>query len=193
MSFYFPLWQDPAISHLKWLLSKLDDQSYFGDEPCPVGFCEEIEVVGPQRPQRPSWSPRNRDAPSPKLYFLVGAGASIVPGIGLEGSGGLVFPLNSVSEMGAFTSAGFGLGANHSADAFIGFIAGELRGDTLNHNIGLLFLSITVFTSGGQPVGATIGAGPSALPLGYSVSAARTTPLFLYLPRGEVPWPPMAP
>jgi hypothetical protein len=89
MSFYFPLWQDPAISHLKWLLSKLDDQSYFGDEPCPVGFCEAIEVVGPQRPQRPSWSPRNHDAPSPRLYFLVGADASIVPGIGLEGSGGL--------------------------------------------------------------------------------------------------------
>jgi hypothetical protein len=128
-----------------------------------------------------------------KSYILVGVGASIAPGmVGAEGSVGLVFPLSKGAETGAFASGGIPIGANVSGDVFVGFIQGELSGDTLNHNVGLLFLSITIFTADDHPVGFTIGVGPSAFPAGYSLAAARTS-VFLYTPQEEIPWPPLVP
>ncbi|MGH7302571.1 MAG: RHS repeat-associated core domain-containing protein, partial [Candidatus Rokuibacteriota bacterium] len=112
--------------------------------------------------------------------FIGGAGGSVVGGTGAEASGGLYLNLGGGSQsldVGAFGSAGIGVGVNVSGDVFGGFVLGgvdNISGITGNVNIGVGPFSLTLLYGSGGFVGLTVGAGPSALPLGGSATASVT-------------------
>ncbi|MBI4517047.1 MAG: hypothetical protein HY699_14665 [Deltaproteobacteria bacterium] len=120
------------------------------------------------------------DAPKQSgVNILVGAGGSATAITGAELSGGVfVNPglLGSESAAGMFGSGGATTGLNISADLFIGFVAGDLAGTTVNANMTAGFFSVSFFfnPTTGELVGATVGYGPSATQFGLSTSLSTT-------------------
>lgn len=111
---------------------------------------------------------------------LVGAGASLVPFVGPETSAGVYFgQQGKVAEVGAFGSVGGGAGFNISSDVFVGFVKGSasnISGETINANIGVGSLSVTVFfdKSTGEALGGTFGVGQGTTPVSGSLTWSST-------------------
>jgi hypothetical protein len=116
------------------------------------------------------------------LNILVGAGGSTIGVAGVEGSGGIVINPGigeSKADAGVFDSVGGGLGINVSADAFVGYINGDITnvsGTTINQNftIGPISLTSIVDINTGELLGGRIGIGPSVTLIGGSVTGSFT-------------------
>jgi hypothetical protein len=98
------------------------------------------------------------------------------------------------SELGFFGSAGAGGGVNVSADIFVGFVKGgveNIEGKTLNINVGLGPVSVTVMTDPktGDTVGGTIGVGPGATPVSASGTGSITKTIKLLEPMRQNQYP----
>jgi hypothetical protein len=114
--------------------------------------------------------------PSGRLNVIVGVGISLAGLTGAEASGGIFFNpgwFGQQANAGVFGTGGGGGGVNVSADVFGGVIfggAGNVSGSTLDINLVLGPISVTLLTnpSTGDVVGATVGWGPSATPIGVS-------------------------
>lgn len=108
--------------------------------------------------------------------LLMGGGISAAAPTGAEGSGGVaVNPglFGQEADIGVFGAGGATVGFNASADAFVGYVKGGIEnvgGQTINQNIGIGPISITIFhhPTNGEVLGGTIGIGPGATPFGYS-------------------------
>lgn len=90
--------------------------------------------------------------------------------------------LISQADVGIFSSVGAGAGVNVSGDVFVGFIRGSIEnvsGVTVNANFILGPFSLTLFSDPetGEVIGGTIGRGPSATPVGASVTLSNTITL----------------
>jgi hypothetical protein len=77
------------------------------------------------------------------------------------------------ADAGFFASVGPTVGANVSADVFVGYVKGGIEnvsGKTVNQNITIGPFSITVFhdVETGEVMGGTFGLGPGVAPVGYS-------------------------
>ena len=124
-------------------------------------------------------NPVNLIDPLGLLNILLGGGGSVVGVAGVEGSGGLVINPgfgDSKADIGVFGSVGGGVGLNLSADAFIGYVKGDISnvsGTTINLNFASP-ISITAFIdiNTGEVIGGTIGIGPSATVVGGSVTGS---------------------
>ncbi|CAB1055986.1 Rhs family protein [Olavius sp. associated proteobacterium Delta 1] len=127
-------------------------------------------------------NPTNRLDPYGLLNILAGVGGSAVGVAGVEGSGGIVINPGigrSKADAGVFGSVGGGLGLNVSADAFLGYIKGDISnvsGTTINQNLIIGPISITsiVDINTGEFLGGTIGLGPSATLVGGSITGSFT-------------------
>jgi uncharacterized protein RhaS with RHS repeats len=103
---------------------------------------------------------RFRD-PSGLLTFIGGFGGSAIASKGVEGSVGGYYNWDT-GAAGGFASVGSGAGLNVSGDVFGGAVWGELEGVTVNTNVVLGPISITVMIDplSGTAVGGTGGLGP---------------------------------
>jgi RHS repeat-associated protein len=115
--------------------------------------------------------------PDGAVNFLVGVGVTAAAPTGAETSGGIVVNpglFGQKADAGVFAAVGPTVGVNVSGDVFIGIVKGEIEnvsGETVNQNIGIGPLSITIFhdpKNKGEVIGGTIGLGPGATPVGYS-------------------------
>jgi hypothetical protein len=119
-------------------------------------------------------NPVNAIDPYGLLNILIGGGGSAVGVGGVEGSAGVVINPGvgeSKADVGVFGSGGGGLGVNASADAFIGYIKGDISnvsGTTINQNctVGPLSITSIVDNNTGDFLGGTLGLGPSATFIG---------------------------
>jgi len=105
---------------------------------------------------------------------LVGVGGTATGATGAELSGGIFF--NS-QELGTFSSGGVSAGVNVSADVFIGGVWGSVSGTTINENVtvGPVSVSILFDAASGSWVGGTAGFGPwGATFIGLSTSFSAT-------------------
>ena len=82
---------------------------------------------------------------------VVGVGGSVVGGVGGEASvSAYASSYNGNAEVGIAGSVGGGAGLNISADAYVGYIPGganNISGETVNYNVGVGPLSITIMTN----------------------------------------------
>lgn len=148
----------------------------------PIGQLGDVNLYGYGRN-----NPVRYADPLGLINFLVGGGGTAAAPTGAEGSGGVVINPGlggSDADVGVFGSVGATGGVNVSADAFVGYVEGDIgnvSGATVNQNFGVGPLSITTFhdPKTGDLIGGTIGLGPGATPVGYSVSYAVTGTLTL--------------
>jgi len=117
--------------------------------------------------------------PTGLLAWVSGAGlVAVVPkGKGIDVSGGGYYDTGS-GEVGGFLSGGEAVGLNISADVFFGAFwdVPSLQGTAENATTSVGPWSITVMTdpATGRSLGATLGYGWSALPVGYSIALTHT-------------------
>jgi RHS repeat-associated protein len=114
--------------------------------------------------------------------LLVGLVGTVTVAGGVDASGGLAVDLQDF-RTGFFGSFGPSVGANVSADAFVGWVFGDLcavPGRTINWNLSIFFISITgMFTTDGPGqsigdfLGFTVGIGPG-FPAPVMGSATRS-------------------
>ena len=117
---------------------------------------------------------RFRD-PSGLLTVIGGLGGSAIASKGVEGSVGGYYNWGT-GEVGGFVSVGGGAGLNVSGDIFGGVVWGGLEGVTVNTNVMLGPISITVMIDplNGKPVGGTVGLGPLIPWGGLSATVSAT-------------------
>ncbi len=126
--------------------------------------------------------PVNLIDPSGLVNIVGGVGASGVVITGVEASAGVIVNPgvgDAKPAGGVFGSVGACGGFNLSADAFVGVVKGKksnVSGETINFNLSVGPVSLSLFfdASGKELVGGTLGVGPSATPLGASLSLALT-------------------
>ena len=122
------------------------------------------------------------------LNFIAGLGGSTAIGPGLEASAGSATNFET-GETRDFFSAGGGGGLNISADAFFGFIAGDLdnvKGFTNNVNLVLGPFSLTlIFGDCGFSDfrGFTAGFGPPIVPFPFQASITKNLTQFAPAPQ----------
>jgi RHS repeat-associated protein len=127
-------------------------------------------------------NPVNGIDPTGLINLLAGGGVSLAGITGADASSGIVInPGLSGYKAGikSFASAGPSVGVNVSADAFLGFMFGDLdnvRGTTANVNISLGPISVTLFynPNNGEWMGGTLGIGPSSMPVQISSTYSYT-------------------
>ncbi len=117
------------------------------------------------------------------LFTIVaGGGVSAAAPSGAEVSAGIVINpglSGQKADVGVFAAVGASAGLNVSADAFIGVVTGDtsnVSGQTVNQNFGLGPVSLTIIhdPKTGKIIGGTLGVGPGATPLAYSIAYEST-------------------
>jgi RHS repeat-associated protein len=111
---------------------------------------------------------------------LVGGQVSAIGITGVEGSGGVFVNFGGGSqqpEVGAFGYAGMGTGVDVGYGWFGGFAFGgadAVAGITANISVSVGPLSVSALFNDKGWAGMTIGAGPTAVPLGGSATVGKT-------------------